>query len=54
MTGGFDTDFPIIGGGMNGVGIVRDTVGRGLIGPRPGVRSYNVACVGRRVDRRAV
>lgn len=52
MTGGFDTDILIISG-MNGVGIVRDMVGRGLIGPRPGVRSHNVACVGRRVDRRA-
>ena len=53
MTGGFDTDFLIIGGAMNGVGIVRDMVGCGLIGPRPAVRSHDVACVGRQVDRRA-
>ncbi len=54
MTDGYDTDILIIGGGINGVGIARDAAGRGLIGPRPGVRSHNVACVGRRVDRRAV
>ena len=30
MTGGFDYDVMIIGGGINGVGIARDAAGRGL------------------------